>query len=221
MRECAVPRESCVACVNVSFSDNRRQCVQPHFGSVGNSKFSEGPSREFDGIESDLNDATIRLWVWTSTLSSPLQSCIVTPHECIVKWASPLGWACSFGLCVSRATFHQTSMKKMKPRAANVKSSAQNHSGGCESLVWPHGRCFLLWYFLDSLAWGTLTKFKQDKQSQVCSTSVCSDAWPCPFHTWCLLSDQPDGEPQRDDRCASERQDFVMVVTFLKNFAGA
>ena len=61
MRECAIPRESCVACVNVSFSDIKGQCVQPHFGSVGNSKFAEGPSREFNGIGCDLSDAQIRL----------------------------------------------------------------------------------------------------------------------------------------------------------------
>ena len=87
----------------------KRECVVPqHYRAVcptalrvcGKFEITEGPSRVFDGIKSDLTDATNRLWVWYSTPFSPLQSYIVTPHQCIVRWASPLGWACSFGQCV-------------------------------------------------------------------------------------------------------------------------
>ena len=45
---------------------------------------------------------------------------------------------------MTHASFHQGSMKKMRARAANVNSSAQNHSGACESLVWPHGPRYAL-----------------------------------------------------------------------------
>ena len=77
--------------MNESFPDITGQYVQPHFESVGNSKFAEGPFNKTDEIGSDLTDARVSLRVLTSALSSPLQSYMVAPHQCIVRWGSPLG----------------------------------------------------------------------------------------------------------------------------------